>query len=165
MKVKTDILIIGSGAAGLTAALELCDKFKVTIISKNQIVDSSTWYAQGGIAAVLAKEDSTKSHIEDTLKAGDGLCNRKAVERCIENGKDAISWLEDSGVIFTKKNNKELHLTQEGGHSFRRVVHAADATGREVSDSLAAKVLKSKNIKIYENHMEVDLIVKRNKCQ
>ena len=74
MKVKTDILIIGSGAAGLTAALELCDKFKVTIISKNQIVDSSTWYAQGGIAAVLAKEDSTKSHIEDTLKAGDGLC-------------------------------------------------------------------------------------------
>ena len=153
MKVKTDILIIGSGAAGLTAALELCDKFKVTIISKNQIVDSSTWYAQGGIAAVLAKEDSTKSHIEDTLKAGDGLCNRKAVERCIENGKDAISWLEDSGVIFTKKNNKELHLTQEGGHSFRRVVHAADATGREVSDSLAAKVLKSKNIKIYENHL------------
>ena len=164
MKVKTDILIIGSGAAGLTAALELCNKFKVTIISKNQIVDSSTWYAQGGIAAVLAKEDSTKSHIEDTLKAGDGLCNKKAVERCIENGKDAIRWLEDSGVIFTKKNNKELHLTQEGGHSFRRVVHAADATGREVSDSLAAKVLKSQNIKIYENHLAVDLIVKRNRC-
>ena len=93
MIIKTDILIIGSGAAGLTAAIELSDRFKVAVISKNQIIDSSTWYAQGGIAAVLAKEDSTKSHIEDTLKVGDGLCNREAVEFCIENGREAISWL------------------------------------------------------------------------
>ena len=97
MIIKTDILIIGSGAAGLTAAIELSDRFKVAVISKNQIIDSSTWYAQGGIAAVLAKEDSTKSHIEDTLKVGDGLCNREAVEFCIENGREAISWLEDCG--------------------------------------------------------------------
>ena len=125
-------------------------------ISKNQIIDSSTWYAQGGIAAVLAKEDSTKSHIEDTLKVGDGLCNREAVEFCIENGREAISWLEDCGVVFTKnKKNSDLHLTQEGGHSFRRVVHADDATGREVSDSLAAKVLRNKNIKILENHLKI----------
>ena len=165
MIIKTDILIIGSGAAGLTAAIELSDKFKVAVISKNQIIDSSTWYAQGGIAAVLAKEDSTKSHIEDTLKVGDGLCNKEAVEFCIENGKEAINWLEECGVVFTKnKRNSDLHLTQEGGHSFRRVVHADDATGREVSDSLAAKVLRNKNIKILENHLAVDLIVKNNKC-
>ena len=99
MIIKTDILIIGSGAAGLTAAIELSDRFKVAVISKNQIIDSSTWYAQGGIAAVLAKEDSTKSHIEDTLKVGDGLCNREAVEFCIENGREAISWLEDLSLI------------------------------------------------------------------
>ena len=80
MVIKTDILIIGSGAAGLTAAIELSDSFKITVISKNQIIDSSTWYAQGGIAAVLAEEDSTQSHIEDTLKVGDGLCDEKAVE-------------------------------------------------------------------------------------
>ena len=165
MIIKTDILIIGSGAAGLTAAIELSDRFKVAVISKNQIIDSSTWYAQGGIAAVLAKEDSTKSHIEDTLKVGDGLCNREAVEFCIENGSEAISWLEDCGVVFTKnKKNSDLHLTQEGGHSFRRVVHADDATGREVSDSLAAKVLRNKNIKILENHLAVDLIIKNKKC-
>ena len=165
MIIKTDILIIGSGAAGLTAAIELSDRFKVAVISKNQIIDSSTWYAQGGIAAVLAKEDSTKSHIEDTLKVGDGLCNREAVEFCIENGREAISWLEDCGVVFTKnKKNSDLHLTQEGGHSYRRVVHADDATGREVSDSLAAKVLRNKNISILENHLAVDLIVKNKKC-
>ena len=165
MIIKTDILIIGSGAAGLTAAIELSDRFKVAVISKNQIIDSSTWYAQGGIAAVLAKEDSTKSHIEDTLKVGDGLCNREAVEFCIENGREAISWLEDCGVVFTKnKKNSDLHLTQEGGHSFRRVVHADDASGREVSDSLAAKVLRNKNIKILENHLAVDLIIKNKKC-
>ena len=165
MIIKTDILIIGSGAAGLTAAIELSDRFKVAVISKNQIIDSSTWYAQGGIAAVLEKEDSTKSHIEDTLIVGDGLCNREAVEFCIENGREAISWLEDCGVVFTKnKKNSDLHLTQEGGHSFRRVVHADDATGREVSDSLAAKVLRNKNIKILENHLAVDLIIKNKKC-
>ena len=165
MVIKTDILIIGSGAAGLTAAIELSDNFKITVISKNQIIDSSTWYAQGGIAAVLAEEDSTQSHIEDTLKVGDGLCDEKAVEFCIENGKEAIQWLQNNGVVFTKKNNaSDLHLTQEGGHSFRRVVHAADATGREVSDSLAGKVLKNKNIKILENHLAIDLIVKNNKC-
>ena len=103
MVIKTDILIIGSGAAGLTAAIELSDSFKITVISKNQIIDSSTWYAQGGIAAVLAEEDSTQSHIEDTLKVGDGLCDEKAVEFCIENGKEAIQWLQNNGVLFTKK--------------------------------------------------------------
>jgi L-aspartate oxidase len=166
MLLKTDVLIIGSGAAGLTAALELADKFNVLIISKETLVDSSTWYAQGGIAAVLAKEDSTESHIKDTLIAGDGLCDEKAVRFCIENGKSAIDWLVSSGVNFTKNDEtKDFHLTQEGGHSHRRIIHAADATGREVSNSLAAQVLKNKKIKILENHLAVDLIVSENKCR
>ena len=166
MLLKTDVLIIGSGAAGLTAALELADRFNVLIISKETLVDSSTWYAQGGIAAVLAKEDSTESHIKDTLIAGDGLCDEKAVRFCIENGKSAIDWLVSSGVNFTKNDStKDFHLTQEGGHSHRRIIHAADATGREVSNSLAAQVLKNKQIKILENHLAVDLIVSENKCR
>ena len=165
MILKTNILVIGSGAAGLTAALELSDKFNVLIISKETLVDSSTWYAQGGIAAVLAKEDTTESHIQDTLIAGDGLCDEEAVRFCIENGKSAIDWLIDSGVTFTKnESTNDFHLTQEGGHSHRRIIHAADATGKEVSDSLAAKVLKNKNIKILENHLAVDLIISEKKC-
>ena len=166
MLIKTDVLIIGSGAAGLTAALELADKFNVLIISKETLVDSSTWYAQGGIAAVLAKEDTTESHIKDTLIAGDGLCDEKAVRFCIENGKSAIDWLINSGVTFTKNNTtNDFHLTQEGGHSHRRIIHAADATGKEVSDSLAAKVLKNKKIRIFENHLAVDLIIEEKKCR
>ena len=166
MLIQTDALIIGSGAAGLTAALELADKLNVLIISKETLVDSSTWYAQGGIAAVLAKEDTTESHIKDTLIAGDGLCDEKAVRFCIENGKSAIDWLINSGVTFTKNDTtNDFHLTQEGGHSHRRIIHAADATGKEVSDSLAAKVLKNKKIKILENHLAVDLIIKEKKCR
>ena len=166
MLIQTDVLIIGSGAAGLTAALELADKLNVLIISKETLVDSSTWYAQGGIAAVLAKEDTTESHIKDTLIAGDGLCDEKAVRFCIENGKSAIDWLISSGVTFTKNDaTDDFHLTQEGGHSHRRIIHAADATGKEVSDSLAAKVLKNKKIKILENHLAVDLIIKERKCR
>ena len=87
----------------MTAAIDLSKNFNVTLITKNSLIDSSTWYAQGGIAAVLAEEDSTQSHIEDTLKVGDGLCDEKAVEFCIENGKEAIQWLQNNGVVFTKK--------------------------------------------------------------
>ena len=162
--IKTDILIIGSGAAGMTAAIELSNRFKITLITKNSLIDSSTWYAQGGIAAVIDSNDTIEEHLRDTLIAGDGLCNEEAVLACVSHGKEAIKWLSDLGTNFTTDKSNGLHLTQEGGHSKRRVVHAEDATGKEVSSSLAEIVKNNKNIKVLENHICVDLITNKNRC-
>jgi len=162
--IKTDILIIGSGAAGMTAAIELSNRFKITLITKNSLIDSSTWYAQGGIAAVIDSNDTIEEHLRDTLIAGDGLCNEEAVLACVSHGKEAIKWLSALGTNFTTDKSNGLHLTQEGGHSKRRVVHAEDATGKEVSSSLAEIVKNNKNIKVLENHICVDLITNKNRC-
>ena len=162
--IKTDILIIGSGAAGMTAAIELSNRFKITLITKNSLIDSSTWYAQGGIAAVIDSNDTIEEHLRDTLIAGDGLCNEEAVLACVSHGKEAIKWLSALGTNFTTDKSNDLHLTQEGGHSKRRVVHAEDATGKEVSSSLAEIVKNNKNIKVLENHICVDLITNKNRC-
>ena len=163
--IKTDVLIIGSGAAGMTAAIELSNQFNVTLITKNSLVDSSTWYAQGGIAAVIDSNDSIEEHLRDTLIAGDGLCDENAVRQCVSHGKEAIEWLSSLGTNFTTDKSREnLHLTQEGGHSKRRVVHAEDATGREVSSSLSEMVKRSKSIEVLENHICVDLIIRKEKC-
>ena len=162
--IRTDILVIGSGAAGMTAAIELSKKFKVTLITKNSLIDSSTWYAQGGIAAVIDSKDSIEEHLRDTLIAGDGLCNEVAVRQCVAEGKNAIEWLANLGTKFTQSQENKLHLTQEGGHSKRRVVHADDATGKEVSSSLAQIVKGSNNIKILENHICIDLVTENNTC-
>ena len=163
--IKTDVLIIGSGAAGMTAAIELSNKFNVTLITKNSLVDSSTWYAQGGIAAVIDSNDSIEEHLRDTLIAGDGLCDENAVRECVSHGKEAIEWLSSLGTNFTTDKSREnLHLTQEGGHSKRRVVHAEDATGKEVSSSLSEMVKRIKNIEVLENHICVDLITRKDKC-
>ena len=109
--IKTDILIIGSGAAGMTSAIELSKEFEITLISKNTLVDSSTWYAQGGIAAVIDEKDSTEDHLRDTLIAGDGLCNVEAVRECVSKGKEAIDWLSDIGTSFTRdKSSNNYHL-------------------------------------------------------
>ena len=149
---NTEILIIGGGAAGLTAAIELSQDHKVSVISKETIVDSSTWYAQGGIAAVMGEKDSIEEHIIDTLEVGDGICNEVAVSHCVKNSKEAINWLIEMGVNFTKtKDGEKLHLTQEGGHSKRRVAHSKDTTGKEVSNSLIQKAREIKNISIHEN--------------
>ena len=162
--INTDILIIGAGAAGMTAAIELSNQFKVTLITKNSLIDSSTWYAQGGIAAVIDGNDSIEDHLRDTLIAGDGLCDEEAVRECVSHGKESIDWLSNLGARFTKDNAENFHLTQEGGHSKRRVVHAEDATGKEVSSSLAEMVKKIKDIQILENHICVDLITNRGSC-
>ena len=149
----------------MTAAIELSNKFNVTLITKNSLVDSSTWYAQGGIAAVIDSNDSIEEHLRDTLIAGDGLCDENAVRECVSHGKEAIEWLRGLGTNFTTDKSREnLHLTQEGGHSKRRVVHAEDATGREVSSSLSEMVKRIKTIEVLENHICVDLITRKEKC-
>ncbi len=149
----------------MTAAIELSNQFNVTLITKNSLVDSSTWYAQGGIAAVIDSNDSIEEHLRDTLVAGDGLCDENAVRECVSDGKKAIEWLSGLGTNFTTdKSSENLHLTQEGGHSKRRVVHAEDATGREVSSSLSEMVKRIKTIEVLENHICVDLITRNEKC-
>ncbi len=155
-----DVLIIGGGAAGLSLALKVADRAKVTILSKSSLEHGSTYYAQGGIAAVLDEQDSLESHVEDTLVAGDGLCDKHVVEYTISRGKECIDWLVSQGVKFTqeKDNAAHYHLSKEGGHSHRRVVHAADATGRVVFEGLAAKVMDHPNITFRINTVAVDLI-------
>jgi L-aspartate oxidase len=155
-----DILVIGSGAAGLTLALNLADAGRIAVISKGRLQDGSTAYAQGGIAAVLNDSDSTEAHVADTLVAGAGLCHEDAVRFTVENGRDSIQWLIDMGVDFTREaGGTEFHLTREGGHSARRIIHSADATGRAVSSTLIEQTLRQPNIEVFENHLAVDLIV------
>ena len=148
----------------MTAALQLADNYSIALLSKSSIKSGSTWYAQGGIAAVFDQQDSIESHVQDTLVAGAGLCHEDTVKYTVEHGPAAIRWLIDQGVAFTKcDNNSEYHLTQEGGHSHRRILHTADATGKEVSSSLADKVIQHNNIELFENHVIVDLITQADK--
>ena len=158
-----DVLIIGSGVAGLACALKLDKKLSVALISKGSLVDGSSWLAQGGIAAVLDEEDSIEAHVDDTLIAGDGLCHKDTVKFVVENGQKTIRWLVDQGVLFTKdKSNKNFHLGQEGGHSFRRILHSADATGKAITRALIQKVKEASNIQIFEEHCAVDLITQED---
>ncbi len=158
-----DVLIIGSGAAGLTLALNLSSVGKVAVISKERLQDGSTWYAQGGIAAVLDQQDSADAHIADTLKAGADLCHEEAVRFTVNNSKAAIQWLIDQGVDFTRNvdtadDDCKYHLTQEGGHSHRRIIHSADATGKAVHSTLIERVRETRNLDLYEQHIAIDLI-------
>src|SRR5690554_377307 len=161
-----DVLIIGSGAAGLTVALNLPDHLKVAVLSKTSLQSGSTAQAQGGIAAVLDQTDTVESHIEDTLRAGGGLCHEDAVRFTVEHSRAAIEWLIEQGVRFTEKESDDdsgfaYHLTKEGGHSRRRIIHAADATGFAVSAALCEQVKKRPNVEILENRIGVDLITHR----
>ncbi|GAB2189486.1 L-aspartate oxidase [Sessilibacter sp. MAH1] len=154
-----DVLIIGSGAAGLTAALHIPEQYSVALISKGELTDGSTWWAQGGIAAVLDSEDSVDKHVKDTLIAGAGLCHEDAVRFTVENSRQAIEWLIEEGVRFTKEEHSDTyHLTQEGGHTHRRIIHSADATGKAVHSTLIDAVKHKKNVDILSNHIAVDLI-------
>lgn len=154
-----DILIIGSGAAGLALALNLSEHSKIAILSKNRLKDGSTWWAQGGIAAVLDDKDSVEAHVKDTIKAGGGLCHLDAVTFTVENSADAIQWLIKQGVNFTRNSdNNDFHLTKEGGHSHRRIIHSTDATGKEVHRTLIERLRTAENVDIFEQHIAVDLI-------
>ena len=144
-----DVLIIGSGVAGLTLALQLDKHLRVALISKASLQAGASWLAQGGIAAVFDENDSAEAHIADTLLAGAGLCHDDAVRFVVENGPDAVNWLIQQGVNFTRDSDQEsYHLTQEGGHSHRRILHTADATGKEVTSTLVDQVIAASNIDI-----------------
>ena len=160
-----DILIIGSGAAGLTTALHLAPHASIGILSKGTLTAANTYYAQGGVAAVLDEDDSIEAHIEDTLNAGTNLCHESAVRFTVENGPTAIRWLIDQGVGFTmspqSNGQQEYHLTKEGGHSHRRVIHAADATGFAISNTLIDKVQQHSHVSVFESRVAIDLITTR----
>ncbi len=154
---KFDVLIIGSGLAGQSAALRLAPHCRVALISKRNLEDSASGWAQGGIAAVLDSQDSIEAHIRDTLVAGAWLNDEEATRFVVENGRRVIEWLIDQGVPFTK-DAAGYHLTREGGHSARRVIHVADATGLAVQDTLTQKVRNNPNITVLEHHIAIDLI-------
>lgn len=158
---STDVLIIGSGAAGLTLALKLANKCQVMVLAKGPLAEGSTYYAQGGIAAVFDEDDTIESHVEDTLIAGAGLCDRKAVEFTASEGRRALEWLIRKGVDFDEEEHdghSRYHLTREGGHSHRRILHAADATGKEVQLTLEQQASQHANITLMERYNAVDLI-------
>ncbi len=161
LSYEYDVLIIGSGAAGLTVALNLPDHLNVAVLSKGQITSGATLWAQGGIAAVQDQQDSIDDHIRDTLNSGAGLCHEDAVRFTVEHGRESIEWLVENGVNFTRDDQARLHLTREGGHSHRRIIHAADATGHAVSSALSARAASRANIALLENRVAVDLITHR----
>ncbi|HEX7850861.1 MAG TPA: L-aspartate oxidase [Sphingomonas sp.] len=157
----SDVLIIGSGAAGLTAALNLADRFRVTVLAKGGLAEGSTAWAQGGIAAVLEPGDTFESHIEDTMIAGAGLNDRKTVEFVVENAPRAIERLIELGVPFNKEGG-DLHLTREGGHSHRRIVHVNDATGWAVQEALLHAAQAHANIRLVPDMVVVDLATSKH---
>ena len=162
-----DILVIGSGAAGLTLALNLPRTLRIAILSKGDLANGSTYWAQGGVAAVLDTSDTVASHVADTLIAGNGLCKDEAVRFTVERSREAIQWLIEQGVPFTRDEadredgSFEYHLTREGGHSHRRIIHAADATGAAIFNTLLARAQDKPNIDLLQQRVAVDLITER----
>ncbi|OMR96483.1 L-aspartate oxidase [Burkholderia pseudomallei] len=160
MQMNFDVAIVGSGLAGLSVALNLAQTRRVALIAKRSMMEGASDYAQGGIAAVLDSADSVENHVNDTLIAGGGLCDEAATRYIVEHGREAIEWLISQGVPFTKDDAAELgfHLTREGGHSHRRIIHAADATGHAVLATLSERARAHPNITFFEDHHAIDLI-------
>jgi L-aspartate oxidase len=156
-RFSTDVLIIGGGAAGLTAALHLAESARVTVLCKSGIESASSHWAQGGVASVMDPEDSLASHIKDTLTAGAGLCDESVVARTVGRGPAAIRQLGAWGVAFDSVDN-EFHLTREGGHSFRRILHVADRTGKAITETLNQRVLDHPNVDLITDRVAIDLI-------
>jgi L-aspartate oxidase len=163
-----DVLVIGSGAAGLSLALTLPSHLRIVVLSKGELADGSTFWAQGGVAAVLDHADTVESHVADTLDAGGGLCDEAAVRFTVEHSREAIQWLIDQGVPFTRDEHNdtedtgfEYHLTREGGHSHRRIIHAADATGAAIFTTLLEQARARPNIELVGQQAAIDLITER----
>jgi len=161
--MKTDIIVIGSGIAGLSFALKAGKYASIILVTKDNISESNTNYAQGGLAAVFSNDDSPELHLKDTIRAGDGLCNEDAVKVLVENAPREIRWLESQGVKFDK-DNSHLALSKEAVHSKARIVHARDITGRKIEEVLVKNIKKNKRITVLEKHIAVDLITKNKKC-
>lgn len=153
-----DVIIVGSGGAGLSLALSLPEHFNIAVLAKSTLTDASTYYAQGGVAAVLDETDSIQQHIDDTMIAGAQLCELDAVKQTVEGGRPSVDFLLNHGVQFTLDEDEQLHLTREGGHSQRRIIHAADATGKAISTTLVQRAQEKQNIHIFENFIAIDLI-------
>ncbi|MBT0585794.1 L-aspartate oxidase [Alteromonas oceanisediminis] len=162
---QCDVLVIGSGAAGLSLALKLADHCHVIVLSKSERNEGATRYAQGGIAAVFDEDDSVESHVQDTLNAGAGLCDESVVRYTAERGKECMKWLINFGMPFdtetTPSGETRYHLTREGGHSHRRILHAADATGQAVQLTLNDAAAQHPNIHIFERYNAIDLIMQK----
>jgi L-aspartate oxidase len=161
---RYDFVVLGSGIAGLTFALNVAERGSVAVITKKNRAESNTNYAQGGIACVTSNEDTFDLHVRDTLEAGAGLCNEKVVRGIVEEGPERIRELIELGMSFTERENghgQELDLGKEGGHSKRRILHAKDVTGREIERALLAALAKHRNVSMFENHAAIDLITRR----
>ncbi|MEO9347042.1 L-aspartate oxidase [Acinetobacter radioresistens] len=153
-----DVIIVGSGGAGLSLALSLPHHYNIAVLAKAPLTEASTYYAQGGVAAVLDETDSIQQHIDDTMIAGAQLCELDAVKHTVKGGKPSVDFLLKHGVQFTLDDAEQLHLTREGGHSQRRIIHAADATGKAISTTLVQRAREQKNLTIFENYIAIDLI-------
>lgn len=162
MTLATDILILGSGISGLSLALKLSPYFRVTIVTKNEAMESNTRYAQGGIASVITQSDNFDNHVKDTLIAGAHLGDENVIRKVVEAGPRVIEELIRNGVRFSKNSDADFDLGMEGGHSHRRILHAGDITGYELEKKLLEKAKKTKRIKFLEHHMAIDLIVNRH---
>lgn len=166
IQYQCDVLIVGSGAAGLSLALKLGENMNIAVLSKSKFSEGSTKYAQGGVAAVFDENDSIDSHIQDTMIAGGGLCDEKTVRFTAENARECMEWLIAAGVPFDQEEDEEgnirFHLTREGGHSHRRILHAADATGKAIQKTLGQQVKEHPNIKVMARFNAVDLIKSKN---
>lgn len=159
---RHEVLIIGSGAAGLSLALQLAEHLDVAVLSKSKLTEGATYYAQGGVSAVLDTADSIESHVDDTLRAGAGLCKPDVVRYVVEHGRESIQWLIDQGVNFTRNSGAggdfDYHLHKEGGHSHRRIIHAADSTGKAIETTLENRIRTHPRVSLFEHHVAIDLI-------